>query len=66
MLWQDEAVTKQPAWCPCVGRLVSVFVSYLKVYAPWLLSVAHLRTSHAHTHTHTCTHTHVHTHMYIS
>ena len=65
MLWQDEAVTKQPAWCLCVGRLVSVFLSYLKVCAPWLLSVAHLPTSllmHAHTHTHT----HVHTHMYIS
>ena len=42
MLWQDEAVTKQPAWCPCVGRLVSVFVSYLKVCAPWLLSVAYV------------------------
>ena len=27
MLWQDEAVTKQPAWCLCVGRLVSYLTS---------------------------------------
>ena len=57
MLWQDEAVTKQPAWCPCVGRLVSVFVSYLKVCAPWLLSVAYVSFD-------ACTYPH--THMYIS